>query len=149
MTKSESAGQQTASRKSSLWLVVAVLVGVGLAVAAGLYSSRAMMRAPTAGAAQLAAAQSGTLLSIAVEVTATPAPDLLDARLLERQGSLFMRTLEMVQIRLQPSTQLSMGDKSELLPGAVLQVDAVTRDPGANQLVANRVVILTGYVQVK
>lgn len=149
MTKSESGGQQAASRKSLLWLVVAVLVGVGLAVAAGVYSSRVMMRAPTAGATQLAVARSGARLSIAVEVTATPAPDLLDARLLERQGSLFMRTPEVVQIRLQPTTQLSMGDKSELRPGAVLQVDAVARDLGANQLAAKRVVILTGYVQVK
>lgn len=147
MTRSED--QQATSPKSPLWLALAVLVGLGLAVAAGFYSSRVMMRAPTAGVTQLAAAQSGTPLNIAVEVTAIPAPGLLDARLLDSQGSEFIRTPETVQIQLQSGTEVSMGNMRDLRPGAVLQVNGVKRDPGASLLTANRVVILTGYVQVK
>lgn len=139
---------QAASRKQFPWLVMTVVVGLGLAVSAGLYSSRMMVRPPPAGAAQLAAAESGTVLNIAVEVTAVPAPDLLDARLLDGQGANYIRTSEMVQIQLQPDTRVSMGNKSELRPGAILQVNAVKRDPGRNQLTAKRLVILTGYVQV-
>ncbi|MGH8377762.1 MAG: hypothetical protein ACRER7_02305 [Gammaproteobacteria bacterium] len=139
---------QTAFRKQLPWLVLTALVGLGLAVTVGLYSSRMMMRPSSAGAAQLAAAQSGTVLNIAVEVTAVPSPDLLDAQLLIGQGSNYIRTSEMVQIQLQPDTQVSMGNKSELRPGAILQVSAVKRDPGRNQLAAKRLVILTGYVQV-
>lgn len=145
----ESGDHRATSHKSPLWLALAVLVGLGLAVAAGFYSSRVMMRTPTAGATQLAVAQSGTLLNVAVEVTAILSPGLLNARLLDVQGSEFIRTPETVQIQLQSGTELSMGNMRDLRPGAVLQVSAFKRDLGANLLTANRVVILTGYVQVK
>lgn len=131
-----------------IWLPVAVFAGLVFAVAAGIYSSRSMMLKPTANAAQLGTAQNGQTLEVAVEITAVPAPNLLEARLLDKQGTDYRRSGTLLHVHLGAGTALVMGKQEDLRPGAVLQVSAASSGADKTQLDARQLVVLTGYVQV-
>ena len=144
----ESQAPRPANLKHAVWLPLTVFAGLAFAVAAGIYSSRMMMLSSTADAKQLAAAAAGTSLDVAVEVTALPSPDVLDALLLDKQGSDYRRTAEVVHIHVPAAVPVVMGRYRDLQPGAVLQVSALSQGADKRRLEAKQLVVLTGYVQV-
>ncbi len=99
------------------WIVLAVVV----AVAASLYAGHAMM-APTSGAM--------------LEITSVSPAGTFAGRVLKKEERGYARTRALLRVPLGPGTRFVMGDRSDLRPGAVVQVSG------------DRIVILTGYVRV-
>jgi len=134
--------------KNSWWLPLSIILGLGLAITAGLISSRSMMMPPEANPAQLNSALAGTTVEVAVKVTAVPSADSFDARLLEEQGSGYKLTNQTLHFRFPAGVTMMMGQRSDVRIGAILSVNAVTDSADKSQLEAKRVVILTGYAAV-
>lgn len=133
---------------SGAWLPVMVLLGLAFAVAAGLYSSRLMVRSAPAAANQIGAADSGTALDVVVEVTGSSAGDIT-ARLLDKHGDGYRRGADSLQLHLVPEVKFMMGGRADLKPGAVLQVHGILESASRRLLDAEQVVFLTGYLKVE
>ena len=132
---------------SGAWLPMLVLLGLALAVAAGLLSSRVMMR-PAPAANGIASAESGAVMDVVVELTGSSAGDLT-ARSLIKRGDAYMRADDAMQIHLMPDAKLMMGGRGDLKPGAVLQLHGILESASRRLLDAEQVVFLTGYVKVE
>lgn len=126
----------------------AVVLGLGLALAAGFISSQFMMAPSQASAAQLNSVTAGTAVEVEVKVTAVTSAEAFDARLLEQQDSAYRLKGTTLHFGFPATTTMMMGQRSDVRPGAILSIDAVTDDPGKTQLEAERVTILTGHVTV-
>jgi hypothetical protein len=137
----------TDSKKVSLRLPLAIIVGLGLAVAAGLVGTKSMMTAQ-ANAADIQSAPTGTAVEVAVQVTALPSAGFFDGQLLEKQGFGYKHTDQTLHFRFADDATVAMGQRSDVNVGAILSVNAMTVSPDERQLEAKRVVILTGYVSV-
>ncbi|HEV2112190.1 MAG TPA: hypothetical protein VGT99_12605 [Gammaproteobacteria bacterium] len=133
---------------SGAWLPIMVLLGLAFAVAAGLYSSRMMVRPQPVAAPAIAAADSGTALDVVVEVTGSSAGDVT-ARLLDKRGDAYVRGADSLQLHLVPEVKFAMGNRGDLKPGAVLQVHGILESASRRLLDAEQVVFLTGYVKVE
>lgn len=133
---------------SGAWLPMLVLLGLALAVAAGLLSSRMMTRGAPPAANAIGSADSGTPMDMVVELTGSSAGDLT-ARLLVKRGDGYRRGLETLQLHLVPEVKLAMGGRADLKPGAVLQVHGILESSSRRLLDAEQVVFLTGYVKVE
>lgn len=136
------------SRKFGIWLPLAVVVGLILAVVAGSYSRLTMRMPLTAGASALAAVPAGTVLNLIVEVTAIPSPGVLNARVLDKDGARYVRTRENVQLDWQADTRMNMGNRDDVRPGAILEVSAQAQGRNSKRFSARSLTVLTGYVQV-
>ena len=133
---------------SGAWLPMLVLLGLALAVAAGLLSSRMMTRGASPAANAIGSADSGTPMDMVVELTGSSAGDLT-ARLLVKRGDGYRRGPETLQLHLVPEVKLAMGGRADLKPGAVLQVRGILESSSRRLLDAEQVVFLTGYVKVE
>ncbi len=133
---------------SGAWLPMLVFVGLALAIAAGLLSSRMMLRAAPPAANAIGTADSGTPLDMVVELTGSSAGDLT-ARLLAKHGDGYVRSADSLQIHLMPDVKLAMGGRADLRPGAVLQVHGILESSSRRLLDAEQLVFLTGYVKLQ
>lgn len=122
-----------------------VLLGLILAIMAGLYSARMMRPAATNGA-ERAALETGAVLDAVVEVGSMDADGTLWVGLLTRRGDGYIHVGETLKLLFTPGVKFVMGGQDALKPGAVLQVHA--RADGRS-LDASQVVFLTGYVKVE
>lgn len=129
---------------SGAWLPFLLLMGLILAVLAGLYSGL-LMRPTSSSIAQISAPQPGESLDAVVEVTGTNGDGTVNVGLLTRRGDGYIHSGKMLKLRLMPRVKFVMGGRDALRPGAVLQVHAVA---GGRDLEASEVVFLTGYVKV-
>jgi hypothetical protein len=134
---------------SGAWLPLVVLLGFIFAVAAGLYSSRMMVLNKPVGAAEIGTGSPGTSLDVAVEVTSLSAAGDVTARLLGKRGDAYARTASVLEIHLMPEAKFVMGGRSDLKPGAILQVHGILESAERKLLDAEQVVFLTGYVKVE
>lgn len=130
------------------WLPMLVLLGLALAVAAGLLSSRMMTRGTSQATNAIATADSGTSMDVVVELTGDSAGDLT-ARMLVKSGDGYRRGADTLQLHLMPDAKLMMGARGDLKPGAVLQVHGILESASRHLLDAEQVVFLTGYVKVQ
>ena len=130
------------------WLPMLVLLGLALAVAAGIMSSRMMVRASPSAANAIGTADSGTPMDMVVELTGDSAGDLT-ARLLLKRGDGYVRGADSLQLHLMPDAKLMMGARGDLKPGAVLQVHGILESSSRRLLDAEQLVFLTGYVKVQ
>lgn len=130
------------------WLPMLVLLGLALAVAAGLLSSRMMTRGASPAANAIGSADSGTPMDMVVELTGDSAGDLT-ARLLAKRGDAYVRGADTLRIHLMPDAKLMMGGRADLKPGAVLQLHGILESASRRLLDAEQVVFLTGYVKVE
>ena len=130
-----------------------LLVGLGLAllvaVAIPIVSMGRMLGgAPPLSRDELAAATPGTHLEVALEVGGPPSDGLITGRVLERLGAgRYRRTDLQLQASLAPDTPVVMGQREDVQAGAVVQVRGHLST--ARAVLADRVVILTGAVQVE
>lgn len=137
----------TASKQSYGRLLLSMVAGLSLAVAAGLVSIRSMM--PTvAHAADIKSEPKGTPVEVAVKVIALPSDGFFDGKALEKDGFGYKQTDEVIHFRLADNATVAMGQRSDIRVGAILSVNAMTASPDQDELEAERVVILTGYVSV-
>ena len=130
------------------WLPMLVLLGLALAVAAGLLSSRMMTRGTPQTANAIGTADSGTPMDMVVELTGSSAGDLT-ARMLVKRGDGYLRGADTLQLHLMPDAKLMMGARGDLKPGAVLQVHGILESSSRHLLDAEQLVFLTGYVKVQ
>jgi hypothetical protein len=125
-----------------------LVLGLALAIGIGWYATRMMAPETAAGLGELAATKAGATVSVAMVVSAVAGPAALSGHLLVREMAGYARTARMLRVRIGPATRIVMGDRSSLVPGAILQVKGVAGD-GATELRAEQIVILTGYVHFK
>jgi hypothetical protein len=91
----------------------------------------------------------GETVDVVFEATTTSSADVLAGSLLEVQSSgSYQRTNQMVRVKYASDTPVVLGSVSDLRPGAVLQVHGRLSDSGGNQIVADRIVLLNGYVSI-
>ena len=129
-------------------LLLVILLGLALSIAAGLMSSHVMRQSVAPAASPvLAAVRAGTAMDVVVQVASMDKAGL-HVRLLRRRGQGYTRTSRVLQVSFGPDMRYVMGGRADLKPGAVLQLKGIAQDAGAIQLQANQAVILTGYVQV-
>ncbi len=129
-------------------LLMVILLGLGLSIAAGLMSGQVMMRSPASIApAPLATMAQGSRVDLVVQVSAVDG-ERLQVRVLERRGDSYVPGSASLHVALTPATRFAMGRRADLKPGAVLQLRGTMEDAGSSNLRATRAVILTGYVQV-
>ncbi len=84
---------------------------------------------------------------VVVEITSMPAPRCSSATSCKTASdSTSRRTSETLNITFTPNTNVVMGQASDVKPGAIIQISGLRSD--AHTLIAQRVVILTGYVSV-
>jgi tetrahydromethanopterin S-methyltransferase subunit A len=105
---------------------------------------------PPLTAAELAAANPGMAVSVALTITGLPAPDLLDGEVLEADEaepfSAYRRTVQEVHIHWSPTTQFAMGEAADLQMGALVRVRGTL---GERRLIeAERLVILTHVARI-
>jgi hypothetical protein len=130
------------------WLPMLVLLGLALAVAAGVMSSRMRVHTAPAAVNAIGTANSGTPMDMVVELTGSSAGDLT-ARLLVKRGDGYVRSADALQLHLVPEVKFAMGGPADLKPGAVLQVHGILESASRQLLDAQQVVFLTGYVKVE
>ncbi len=151
MTEPQSADQRKNGQsllKFGIWLPLAMLVALVLAVVAGGYSRRMMLIPSALSSSRMAATPAGTALNLIVEVAAMPSPNVLDASLLSKQDSAYVRTADDVRLHWQAGTPVIMGKRDDVHPGAVLAVSAIAWGKNTNQFDVRSLTVLTGYVQV-
>lgn len=152
MTEPQSTDQKKSgqsSPKSGIWLLLVMLIALVLAVVAGSYSRRMMLIPSALNSSRMTVAPAGTELNLIVEVEAMPSPTVLDARLLGKQDSAYVRTADDVRLHWQAGTPVIMGKRGDVHPGAVLAVSAIARGKNTNQFYVRSLTVLTGYVQVR
>jgi len=134
-----------ATRRGQL-LLAAVTAAVITAVAIPRVAMRRMMDARTATEDALATAAPGERVDVAIEI-ASANEESLSGVLLERVADArYRRTQRTVAMRWTAATQLVMGSRDEIRPGAVVQ--ARGRLCAGAALDADRLVVLTGHVEV-
>jgi hypothetical protein len=126
-----------------------VLLGLGLSLAAGLYSSRMMTATRPAQPAAVTNSAAGSTLDMEVQVTGSTTAGNLTTRLLVRRGDAYVVSADTVEIHLMPDAKFVMGSQADLKPGAVLQVHGILESASRRLLDAQQLVILTGYVKVE
>ena len=127
------------------WL--ALTLGLLVVVVIPVYSIVKMTGSKPATQAEWVTAKSGDQIEVTIEITETISGTTAKGTLLETSDSRsYGRTARTIDIQLAPDTRIVMGKRENIHPGAVVQVKGRV---GANQSVeAERVVILTGFVQI-
>ena len=125
-----------------------IIIGLGLAVAAGMYSNGGMRVPAPANAASVYSAQPGVAMDVVVQVTGNPVSSEFDSVLLSKTDSGYKRSTDILKIALLHETSIIMGQRADIWPGAVLQVRGTIAATNKKLLVAKRVVMLTGFVSV-
>lgn len=139
------------ARRSSwgfaLGISFCVLTALLLAISAAIYS-RWLMAAPRGAAvSQSDNPSTADTKEMVVEVVDLHAQGLLKARLLRQAGSDYLRTSDLVWIKLDPSTPVTMGSRRDIRAGTILDVTAAPKSaPGEWDAVG--LAVLTGYVRV-
>jgi|SRR6516225_8735986 len=139
-------------RKTGRW-VLTFAVLASLTLAAAIMVGRRAMRMSSAMAAsadQSAFAQlaPGSKTQAVVEITAVDTKGSADGKLLDRESEeLYKRTNTPVRIKFSDATSVVMGKLGDLRAGAVVHGKGVIGDD--HRLVAEQIVILTGYVKVQ
>lgn len=136
-----------ASWRFALWMSLCVLAALFLAISAARYSRRLMMAPLEAAAPQSDTPSAIDSQEMLLEVVDLRAQGLVKARLLRSSGAAYLRTPDLVWVKLEPSTPVVMGDRRDIHTGAVLDVTAVPGSPpGLWHAVG--LTVLTGHIRV-
>jgi hypothetical protein len=131
------------------WLVAAFVMALLVAVAIPMVSmGRMLIGPPPATAGQLASAGPGDRLDVAIEVSGPVANGLASGVVLEQvESGTYRPTGQVVHVRFSTQAPVVMGQVRDIRDGAVIQVRGQLSSAG--DLVAERIVILTGSVRVE
>lgn len=156
MTVPKSASTETrqAGAKGSLkrWpiiiLVAILLIAGGLAVFAALGAFGKMMTMPNSSKTQFDTLAISDPVQLVFEITSIPSDKQLVGNLVESASdNVYHRTAETLTVTVAPDVNIVMGQTTDIKPGAVIQVQGRRTD--TRSVAAQRIVILTGYVNVQ
>jgi hypothetical protein len=134
-----------------------LLFGVVLALVAGalllprlIAAERQRQSERPASRADFREAGPGAVVEVAFEIDAPSTSNVLAGPLLEEQSiGTFERTSQPVRVQVTANTPIILGTPADLHPGAIVQVRGTLNGDGTHLIVAQRIVVLTGYVTVQ
>lgn len=135
-----------ATRRGRL-LLTALAAALIAAVATPLIAMRRMMDARPVAERAVAAAVPGEQLDVAIELAAAAEGALSGAVLEQVAGTRYRRTPRTMAVRWTAATPIVMGQRDDVRAGAIVQVRG--RLDARATLDADRLVVLTGYVEVR
>jgi hypothetical protein len=146
----ETKKEQATTRGRVGWFVL-IAVMVLLAIFA-VWKSASMSKSMSAAAAsdekQVLQSTPGTKTKFVVEIGEPSAEGTIRGKLLEKKTEeIYARTATAVTVQFNAQTNIVMGKKSDIHPGAVVHITGVIKDDRSVQ--AEQIVILTGYVKIQ
>ena len=136
-------------RTRRIWL--ALVTGVVLLSLLVIWQSARMSRTMSAAASnerQFTQNGPGTKTKIVVEIGESTPKRVIRGKLLQKKTEeIYLRTGTPVAVQLDEQTKLVMGKEADIHPGAVVHITGTIRDD--HSILAEQLVILTGYVQIQ
>ena len=136
-------------RASRIWLALTMAV-VLLGVTAVWQSAHMSQSMSVAASDDPLSAQnpSGAKTKVVLEVIEATSKNVIRGKLLQKKTEeIYLRTGTSVIVQFDEGTKLVMGKKPDIHPGAIIHVSGTTRDD--HSILAEQLVILTGYVQIQ